>query len=56
MITSKDKALVALTEARRHEVKAQLCDDPIIAEGHRDVARILAAIVADYSQGEDVVA
>lgn len=56
MITTQDKALVALTESRRHEVKAQLCNDPIIAEGHREVARILAAIVADYTDRKDVSA
>lgn len=56
MITDNDKALVALTESRRYEVKAQLCDDPLIAEGHCEVARILDAIAADYSTSKDVSA
>lgn len=50
MITTKDKCLAAMTESSRHRIKARLCDEDIMRQGHEDVASIFEAIAEDYTK------
>lgn len=50
MITTRDKCLAAMTEASRHRIKARVCDEDFMRQGHEDAAAIFDAIAEDYTK------